>query len=225
MTSSRLAVRSRSRAQVPLVRIGLLAVAAVIAGVLIGTRVPLRAAAARWRSRSRCRVPACACCRPPAGRAATRRRSRASSARCGCATPARACAPRSALLPADSPTLLPKALSANAWQPETVRLRSGYEVWRYRVETLAGSAGFVYAAPTTGGVATVACLGASGAQALRRAGVGDGRARHAPARAQRTCRVLQRAAAGGRRAARGARQGPAGARQGEQPDRPGSRRR
>jgi len=160
VTSSRLAVRSRPRAQVPLLRIGLLAVAAVIAGALIGTvfhseppqrvekSVPVSGAGvgllppAGWAQGGAVALPGF--------KRALWLRNAGEGLRAGVA-----------LLPADSPTLLPKALSANAWQPETLRPRSGYEVWRYRVETLAGSAGYVYTAPTTGGVATLACLGAS----------------------------------------------------------------
>ena len=39
-----------------------------------------------------------------------------------------------AVLPAVSPTLLPAALPAEGTEPETVRLRSGYDVWRYRLD-------------------------------------------------------------------------------------------
>ena len=68
-----------------------------------------------------------------------------------------------AVLPAVSPTLLPAALPAGGAPPETVRLRSGYDVWRYQL-----GRGLVYAAPTTAGVATVACLGATEAAACDR---------------------------------------------------------
>ena len=67
-----------------------------------------------------------------------------------------------ALLPASSPTLLPATSPADARAPETVRLRSGYEAWRYRGSLKDGSPVFLYAAPTTTGIATVACVGATG---------------------------------------------------------------
>ena len=67
-----------------------------------------------------------------------------------------------ALLPASSPTLLPATSPADARAPETVRLRSGYEAWRYRGSLDDGSPVFLYAAPTTTGIATVACVGATG---------------------------------------------------------------
>jgi hypothetical protein len=73
-----------------------------------------------------------------------------------------------AVLPAVSPTLLPAALPAKGTEPETVRLRSGYDVWRYRLERPDGSEALVYAAPTTAGIATIACLGETGARACDR---------------------------------------------------------
>jgi hypothetical protein len=65
-------------------------------------------------------------------------------------------------LPATSPTLLPAALvraeaAAGAW-PELVRLAPGQRGWRYRFLHADGSVRIVIAAPTTDGVATVACL-------------------------------------------------------------------
>ena len=66
-----------------------------------------------------------------------------------------------ALIPASSPTLLPKTSPADARAPETVRLRSGYEAWRYRGSLEDGSPVLLYATPTTTGIATVACVGAN----------------------------------------------------------------
>ena len=65
------------------------------------------------------------------GLAATPRSSPASTARCGCRTDERLRA-AVALLPAGSPTLLPAAFAPWAANRETVRLRSGYDAWRYR---------------------------------------------------------------------------------------------
>ena len=73
-----------------------------------------------------------------------------------------------AVLPAVSPTLLPAALPAEGTEPETVRLQSGYDVWRYRLDRTDGTQALIYAAPTTAGIATVACLGASDARACDR---------------------------------------------------------
>ena len=65
-------------------------------------------------------------------------------------------------LPATSATLLPlafeKALPAAREGSERVRLASGQPAWRYRVSHAGGSATVLYAAPTTSGVATVACM-------------------------------------------------------------------
>ena len=66
------------------------------------------------------------------------------------------------LLPATSATLLPAAflqtLKGASERPEVVRLASGRHAWRYRFPEDDGSVSFLYAAPTTSGVATVACL-------------------------------------------------------------------
>ena len=69
-----------------------------------------------------------------------------------------------AVLPAKSPSLVPASLTAAGKTPETVRLGSGYEVWRYQ---LASPKGTLYAAPTATGIATVVCLG-DGAKACER---------------------------------------------------------
>jgi hypothetical protein len=64
-------------------------------------------------------------------------------------------------LPATSPTLLPAALvraeAATGARPELVRLAPGQTGWRYRFPHADGSVRTVIAAPTTAGVATVAC--------------------------------------------------------------------
>jgi len=61
-------------------------------------------------------------------------------------------------LPAASATLLPPALLNTARErPAEIRLDSGRRAWRYRLQRADGSLLVVYAAPTTGGVATVAC--------------------------------------------------------------------
>jgi hypothetical protein len=60
------------------------------------------------------------------------------------------------LLPAASPSLMPAALGAGS--PERVELRSGYEAWRYRSD---GAGRVAFALPTTTGIATVACVGAT----------------------------------------------------------------
>ncbi len=76
-------------------------------------------------------------------------------------------------LPATSPTLLPAAflgaLGRAPDRPETVRLASGHGAWRYRFPQDDGSVLVLYAAPTTTGIATVACRGpidAGGCEAL-----------------------------------------------------------
>jgi hypothetical protein len=65
-------------------------------------------------------------------------------------------------LPATSPTLLPVALvrteAAAGARPELVRLAPGQQGWRYRFPQADGSTRTVIAAPTTAGVATVACM-------------------------------------------------------------------
>jgi hypothetical protein len=65
-------------------------------------------------------------------------------------------------LPATSPTLLPAALvhaeEAAGARPELVRLAQGQRGWRYRFLHADGSVRIVIAAPTTAGVATMACL-------------------------------------------------------------------
>ena len=64
-------------------------------------------------------------------------------------------------LPATSATLLPAAflrtLGSAPGQPEVVRLSGGRQAWRYRFPATDGSMTLMYAAPTTSGVATVAC--------------------------------------------------------------------
>ena len=66
-------------------------------------------------------------------------------------------------LPATSPTLLPAAflrtLERPPERPDLVRLGSGHDAWRYRFTRADGSATVVYAAPTSTGIATVACVG------------------------------------------------------------------
>ena len=75
-------------------------------------------------------------------------------------------------LPATSATLLPlafeKALPAARERRERVRLASGQPAWRYRVAQAGGSAILLYAAPTTTGVATVACMSPTAAGLPRR---------------------------------------------------------
>ena len=65
-------------------------------------------------------------------------------------------------LPATSATLLPAALVMTLKRalerPDVVRLASGRHAWRYRFSQDDGSVSFLYAAPTTSGVATVACI-------------------------------------------------------------------
>lgn len=65
-------------------------------------------------------------------------------------------------LPATSTTLLPvgflTSLKAAPPRPDDIRLASRQRVWRYRVHRNDGSMLVLYAAPTTGGVATVACV-------------------------------------------------------------------
>ena len=69
-------------------------------------------------------------------------------------------------LPATSTSLLPlafeQALPNARERPEGVRLASGQRAWRYRVSQADGSATVVYTAPTTSGIATVACRGRMG---------------------------------------------------------------
>ena len=66
------------------------------------------------------------------------------------------------LLPATSANLLPAAflqtLRGVSPRPDVVRLASGRHSWRYRLSEDDGSVTLLYAAPTTSGVATVACL-------------------------------------------------------------------
>jgi hypothetical protein len=73
-------------------------------------------------------------------------------------------------LPATSATLIPvaleKALPTVPEQREVVRLGSGQPAWRARVAQ-GSSSTVLYAAPTTSGVATVACTGPAGAGVLR----------------------------------------------------------
>jgi hypothetical protein len=68
------------------------------------------------------------------------------------------------LLPAASPTLLPAPLLASLEgapnSPDTVRVGSGHEALRYRIPRPDGSQWVLYAAPTTMGIATIACLSA-----------------------------------------------------------------
>jgi hypothetical protein len=64
-------------------------------------------------------------------------------------------------LPAASATLLPaaflQALKSAPDRPELVTLAGGRRAWRYRFPGHDGSMTFLYAAPTTSGIATVAC--------------------------------------------------------------------
>jgi hypothetical protein len=64
-------------------------------------------------------------------------------------------------LPATSATLLPAAFLATLERapekPELVRLAAGRHAWRYRFPGRDGSMTLFYAAPTTSGIATVAC--------------------------------------------------------------------
>jgi hypothetical protein len=66
-------------------------------------------------------------------------------------------------LPAVSPTLLPAAflqtLKSAPERPDTVRLRSGHDAWRYLFPFQGKTQLVLYAAPTTTGIATIACLG------------------------------------------------------------------
>lgn len=69
------------------------------------------------------------------------------------------------LLPATSATLLPaaflKTLRTVPERPDVVRLAAGRPAWRYRFPEDDGSVTILYAAPTTSGVVTVACLSPS----------------------------------------------------------------
>jgi hypothetical protein len=64
-------------------------------------------------------------------------------------------------LPATSATLLPAAflntLANPPLRPDVVEVAGGRQAWRYRVPGGYGSMTVIYAAPTTAGVATVAC--------------------------------------------------------------------
>ena len=64
-------------------------------------------------------------------------------------------------LPATSATLLPaayvKTLASAPDKPAVVRLAAGAQAWRYRFPGRDGSMTLLYAAPTTSGIATVAC--------------------------------------------------------------------
>jgi hypothetical protein len=75
-------------------------------------------------------------------------------------------------LPATSASLLPlaleKALPGARKRRQRVRLASGQPAWRYRVAQAGGSAILLYAAPTTTGVATVACMSPTAAGLPRR---------------------------------------------------------
>jgi hypothetical protein len=75
-------------------------------------------------------------------------------------------------LPATSATLLPalfeRTLTTAPPRPEVVRLASGRPAWRYRFAREDGSVAVLYAAPTTGGVATAACVGPAVAGLPRR---------------------------------------------------------
>jgi hypothetical protein len=66
------------------------------------------------------------------------------------------------LLPAGSPTLLPTALlqklERTPKSPDVLGLPSGHDAWRYQFPFTNGAQLFIYAAPTTRGIATVACL-------------------------------------------------------------------
>jgi hypothetical protein len=70
-------------------------------------------------------------------------------------------------LPATSTSLLPlafeQALPAARERRESVRLASGRRAWRYRAALADGATIAVYTAPTTSGVATLACRSPSGA--------------------------------------------------------------
>ena len=70
-----------------------------------------------------------------------------------------------AVLPAASPSLLPASLPAAGAKRATVSPWLGYQVWRYQVRRSNGSNMAVYVSPTTKGIATVACLGATDADA------------------------------------------------------------
>ena len=73
-------------------------------------------------------------------------------------------------LPATTPTLLPAAFARTvpSTRPRVVRLASGQPAWQYRFAKRNGSVTVVYAAPTTAGVATLACLSETGAAAVPR---------------------------------------------------------
>jgi hypothetical protein len=62
------------------------------------------------------------------------------------------------LLPAVSPTLLPAGLRPLG--APSVEQLGAHTAWRYRVETGAGAPAIFFVAPTTNGIATVACVGA-----------------------------------------------------------------
>lgn len=74
-------------------------------------------------------------------------------------------------LPATSATLLPLAfvrtLKTAPERPDVIRLASGQQAWRYRFPQNDGSVLVLYAAPTTSGVAAVACVRPSDAGVLR----------------------------------------------------------
>jgi hypothetical protein len=69
------------------------------------------------------------------------------------------------LLPAVSPTLLPAGLRPVG--APSVRRLGAHVAWRYRTETSTGTPGIFFVAPTTSGIATVACVGAEAGSSER----------------------------------------------------------
>jgi hypothetical protein len=62
------------------------------------------------------------------------------------------------LRPADSPTLLPAGVRPVG--APSVQQLGAHAAWRYRTETSTGTPAIFFVAPTTKGIATVACMGA-----------------------------------------------------------------
>jgi len=75
-------------------------------------------------------------------------------------------------LPATSPTLLPasflQVVAGAPGKPSVIRLATGGQAWRYSFAQDKGAVMLLYAAPTTSGVATVACSSPTRALVVRR---------------------------------------------------------